>query len=191
MKEKRILSIFWHFGVCALSCGPWCRGSVHLKEFRTEMYERPVLFLLCGVWMYPSLSPVRRLLSLSTDLCWLLIYNFGPSVLSHVYTVHMWKLFQWLSWETVSASISPNQYASNNTTEMSGRKLAPGKISKDWTKSKTSSGLTIPKWYLWSCRMLGCSPVYYCYILNSRQTSTTQGDRSQNEAVTLNILRNK
>lgn len=161
--RSKALSILvpWHFGVCALSCGPRCRGSVHLEEFRTEMYERPVLFSLCGVWMYPSLSPVGWLLSLSTDLCWLLIYNFGPSLLSHVYTVHMWKLFQWfVMGNIVSASISPNQYASNNTTEMSGRKLAPGKISNDWTKSKASSGLTIPKWYLWSCRMLGCSPVY-------------------------------
>lgn len=29
---------------------------------------------------------------------------------------------------------------------MSGRTLAPVKVSKGWTKSKTSSSLTIPKW---------------------------------------------
>lgn len=119
------------------------------------------LFLLCGVWRYPFLSPVWQLLGVSTDLCWLLIYSFGRSLSSCVYTVHMWKLFQWfVMGNIVSASISPNQYASNNTSEMCGRTLAPGKISKGWTKSKTSSGLTIPKWYLWSCQMFACTPVY-------------------------------
>lgn len=29
---------------------------------------------------------------------------------------------------------------------MSGRTLAPEKVRKGWTKSKTSSSLTIPKW---------------------------------------------
>lgn len=172
---------FGHFGLCALSCDLWCRDSMYLKELSWDVWMA-CLFLLCGVWMWSSLSPGWQPLRLSTDVFWLLIYDFGPSLLSHVYTVHMWKLFQWfVTGNTVSASISPNQYASSNTTDMSGRTLASVKVSKGWTKSKPSSCLTIPEWYLWSGQMLECTPVYWCYIVNSSLAWTTQWDLSQNK----------
>lgn len=111
------------------------------------MCDWPVSFSLCGVWMCFSLSPVWQLLRLSTELFRLLIYDFRPPLLSYVYSTHMWKLFQWLVMgNTFSASISPNQYACNNALEMSGRTLEPVKVREGWTKSKTSSSLTIPKW---------------------------------------------
>lgn len=82
--RSKALGIFWCFGVYVLCCvAPDAESQCILRSL--ELRRMNSLFLLCGVWRYPSLSPVWQLLCVSTDLCWL----WTLSVVSCVHCTHV------------------------------------------------------------------------------------------------------
>lgn len=110
-------------------------------EFRVEMYRWPVICFLT-VWGLDVFLPVTCLTATQVIHGLLLAFDLllqNPSFVLCIHCTHV---------EAISVTRHGKHILrlwNGIFSEMSGRTLALVKVSKGWTKSKTSSSLTIPK----------------------------------------------